>query len=76
MMLTVTNTLYRYSYPRSQLFGARDDAKGIFLVKIAKNEPVNALRKAIEWEKSHGLEHVDADTLILYDVSTLDDIIA
>ena len=76
MMLTVTNTLYRYSYPRSQLFGVRDDAKGIFLVKIAKSETANALRTAIKCEKSHGLEHVDADTLILYDVSTLDDIIA
>ena len=76
MMLTVTNTLYRHSYPRSQLFGVRDDAKGIFLVKIAKSETANALRTAIKCEKSHGLEHVDADTLILYDVSTPDDIIA
>ena len=46
-----------------------DDPSHVFPVKIAHTESVGALKKAIKNEKKHAFEHVDADTLNLWEVS-------
>ena len=45
------------------------DASHIFPIEIAENKTVGALRKAIKDEKEHAFQHVDADNLILWQVS-------
>lgn len=51
-----------------------DDPRRIFPVKIAKNETVGTLKKAIKAEKKHAFEHIDADSLDLWQVSYLNGI--
>jgi hypothetical protein len=46
-----------------------DDPSRIFSIKIAATETVSALRKAIKDEKKPALDHVPADTLVLWKVS-------
>jgi hypothetical protein len=48
-----------------------DDTDHLFTVEIAHTKNVSALRKAIEEEKKHTFEQVDADTLSLWKVSAL-----
>jgi hypothetical protein len=67
-----------YSVPTSEppsgldlnclLFG--DDLKSVFQVKISSTEPVSALKKAIKEEKRPDFDHVSADALRLWKVST------
>jgi hypothetical protein len=44
-------------------------ASHIFPIEIAENKTVGALRKAIKDEKEHAFPHIDADNLILWQVS-------
>src|SRR6516164_3588307 len=46
-----------------------EDLIRVVEVKIEKTESVNALRKAIKEEKKNALQHIDADTLVLWKVS-------
>jgi hypothetical protein len=50
-----------------------DDSRHVFPVKIATTESVGALKKAIKNEKKNVFQHVDADALVLWKVSILDD---
>jgi hypothetical protein len=45
------------------------DASRIFPIEIAERKTVGALRKAIKDEKDHAFQQVDADNLILWQVS-------
>jgi hypothetical protein len=45
------------------------DASRIFPIEIAENKSVRSLRKAIKDEKEHAFQHVDANNLILWQVS-------
>jgi len=47
-----------------------DDPTQVFTVQIAKTKNFSALKKVIKDEKQHAFEHVDADTLNLWKVST------
>ena len=40
----------------------------VFTVKIAREENVSALKKAIKEEKPHTFQHVEADTLDIWKV--------
>jgi hypothetical protein len=46
-----------------------DDPSRVFPVRIAATDSVGILRKLIKDEKKHAFEHVDADTLVLWNVS-------
>jgi hypothetical protein len=46
-----------------------DDPGRVFPVKIAASESVGTLKEAIKDKKKHAFEHVDADTLVLWNVS-------
>jgi hypothetical protein len=51
-----------------------DSCNNIFTVKIAKTESISALKEVIKEKKKNAFEHVDADTLIVWQVSILGDI--
>ena len=46
-----------------------DDSDHIFTIEIANAKNVSALKKAIKAEKQLAFQHVDADTLVLWNVS-------
>ena len=46
-----------------------DDTSNIFMIEIADNKTVSALKKAIKGENEHLFQRVDAKTLILWKVS-------
>jgi hypothetical protein len=46
-----------------------DDATRVFQVEIANTESVGTLRKVIKHEKKIALQHVDPDSLALWEVS-------
>jgi hypothetical protein len=56
------------------VLGGGDDPDRIFPVKIAKNETVGTLKKAIKDEKKPAFDHLTADSLSLWKVSYLDGI--
>jgi hypothetical protein len=46
-----------------------DGTDHVFTIEIVNTKNVSALRKAIKEEKKHKFKHVDADSLILWNVS-------
>jgi hypothetical protein len=46
-----------------------DDTSHIFPIEIAESKTVGALRKAIKDEKRPAIDHLPADTLVLWKVS-------
>jgi len=46
-----------------------DDPNHVFAVEISNAKTVSALKKAIKNEKKHTFQHVDADALVLWNVS-------
>jgi hypothetical protein len=46
-----------------------DGTDHVFTAEITNTKNVSALRKAIKEEKKHTFEHVDADSLVLWNVS-------
>jgi hypothetical protein len=51
------------------LFLGNDDPRRVFPVRIATTESVNSLRKVIKDEMKPALDHIPADTLVLWKVS-------
>ena len=47
-----------------------EDRKRIFSIEIGDDKTIGALKKSIKEEKKNAFKNVDADTLVLWEVST------
>ena len=60
--------------PQQKIFCVIPDNGAVFSVKVASDDTVDDLKKAIKKEKSQMLANVDADTLTLYRVAVAESI--